>query len=245
MRLFFWLAVILSISGFAACSGDDSPDEKGGSGRLRVVATTVQITALAKEVGGEDIELHGIIPAGADAHEFEPTASDLRAIEDADVILRHGIGLDDWIEDTLGAGDVEPVVVTEGIAVHEGEAEAEDEGNDHAEDPHVWQDPANDKTMVDNIAAALGDADPDNASAYDANAQAYNDVLDETRDEVQAIIDEIPAENRKLVTMTPSATSPMRSDWRSWVRSYPAFPPAPSRQRRTQRRCWIRLSART
>jgi ABC-type Zn uptake system ZnuABC Zn-binding protein ZnuA len=192
--------MILSITILVACGGDDSGGEGGNSDKLKVVATTVQINALAKVVGGDNIELHGIIPAGADAHEFEPTASDLRAIEEADVILRHGIGLDDWIEDTLGAGDAEPVVVTEGIAIHEAEVVGEHEDDDHGEDPHVWQDLANDKIMVHNIAAALGDADPDNAATYDANAVAYNQVLDETRDEIQAIIDEIPAENRKLVT---------------------------------------------
>lgn len=190
--LFFSAALILGIIAVAACGG--SSDDNGGA-KLKVVATTVQVTALTHEVGGDLVELHGIIPAGADAHEFEPTASDLRAIEDADVILRHGMGLDDWIEDTLGAGSVDPVVVTGGITPQKGEGDGET-----IDDPHVWHDPANDKIMVDNIAAALGAADPANKAAYDANAAAYKQRLDETRDQVQAIINEIPAENRKLVT---------------------------------------------
>lgn len=192
--LFFWVALILSITLLSACGGDNPSD--GGSGdKLNVVATTVQITALTREVGGDLINLHGIIPAGADAHAFEPTASDLGAIEGADVILRHGIGLDDWIEDTLGAAGAAPVIVTDGIILLKGE-----EDGQTVDEPHVWQDPANDKVMADNIAAALDTADPDNKSAYDANAAAYKQTLDETRDEVQAIINEIPEENRKLVT---------------------------------------------
>lgn len=196
--LLFWPALILSIIGIAtaACGkGDDAPGTGDGAAKLSVVATTVQITALAREVGGDKIDPHGIIPAGADAHEYEPTASDLRAVEGADVILRHGMGLDDWIEDTLGAGDVEPVTVTEGITVQKGEEDGET-----VDDPHVWHDPTNDKVIVGNIAEALGAADPDNKSAYDANAAAYKQTLDETRDQVQAIINEIPEENRKLVT---------------------------------------------
>ena len=193
--LFFWAPLILSITVLStACGNDDSSDGESGH-KLEVVATTVQITALTGEVGGDLIDLHGIIPAGADAHEFEPTASDLTAIERADVILRNGIGLDDWIEDTLSAGDVEPTIVTEGIAVREGEEDGET-----VDDPHVWHDPANDKIMVDNITAALDAADPDNKSTYDANGAAYKRRLDETRDEVQAIINEIPGENRKLIT---------------------------------------------
>jgi manganese/iron transport system substrate-binding protein len=54
--------------------------------------------------------------------------------------------------------------------------------------------------MVDNIAEALSEADAENASTYEANATAYKVTLDETRAAVQAIIDEIPPEDRKLVT---------------------------------------------
>jgi ABC-type Zn uptake system ZnuABC Zn-binding protein ZnuA len=192
--LFFWAALILSITLLSAC-GNNDPSGSGSGDKLNVVATTVQITALAREAGGDLIDLHGIIPAGADAHEFEPTASDLRAIEGADVILRHGLGLDDWIEDTLGAGDAETTIVTDGITLQQGEEDGE-----IVNDPHVWHDPANDKIMVDHITAALDAADLDNKSTYDANAAAYKRTLDETRDQVQAIINEIPEENRKLVT---------------------------------------------
>jgi zinc/manganese transport system substrate-binding protein len=178
-----------------------------------VVATTVQIEALAREVGGDRIELTGIIPAGADAHEFEPKPSDLVAVEDADLILRHGIGLDDWLDDMLDAASTARVVtVTNGITLYEGEIHDhghEDEGgegdepddeHEHAFDPHVWHAPDNVKKMVSAIAGALSEEDPDGASTYEANAAAYNEVLDETKAEVQAIIDEIPEENRKLVT---------------------------------------------
>src|SRR5436190_8979683 len=103
----------LSVLLLPACSSDDA---SSGAGTKSVVATTVQIAALTREVAREKLEVHGLIPPGADAHEFEPTASDLKAIEDAELILRHGIGLDDWLNDTLKAGGRAKVVtVTEGI----------------------------------------------------------------------------------------------------------------------------------
>jgi ABC-type Zn uptake system ZnuABC Zn-binding protein ZnuA len=181
----------------AACGGDDDDSTPPASdARLNVVATTVQITALTKEVGGDLIDLHGIIPAGADPHEYEPHPSDLRATEDADLILRHGLELDTWLDDTLKAGaDAEVAVVTDGINV----LRAEEDGAE-VDDAHVWHDPDNDKIMVDNIAAALSTADPAHAAAYAANAAAYNAKLDATKAEVQAIIDTIPPESRKLVT---------------------------------------------
>lgn len=176
----------------AGCSGGG----QANSSRLRVVATTVQIAALAREVGGDAIDLHGIIPAGADPHIFEPKAGDVAAVESAQLILRHGLGLDDSLDSTLAAGSNASVVTaTDGIAPLKSE-----ENGQQADDAHVWHDPENDKIMVDNIAAALEAADPKNKPAYEANAAAYKRKLDETKAKVQAIIDEIPPADRKLVT---------------------------------------------
>lgn len=202
------LAVFAVVVG---CGDDDdgagSSASSGGEEKLRVVATTVQIEALAREVGGELIDLHGVVPAGADAHEFEPTASDLAAIEDADLILRHGLGLDGWLDDTLSAArDATVVTVTDGILLQRGEAhshgddEHQDQDDEESADPHVWLDPDNAKIMVANIAGALATADPANRAAYAANSTRYQATLNEMQGEVQAIIDEIPEENRKLVT---------------------------------------------
>jgi ABC-type Zn uptake system ZnuABC Zn-binding protein ZnuA len=180
------LAVVL-----ASCGAGDAKNS-----RVRIVATTVQVTALAKEVGGDSIDLRGIIPAGADAHNFEPKASDVAAAESAQLILRNGIGLDDWLDGTLAAGlNATVVTVTDGITPRKSE---EDGGQ--VDDPHVWHDPDNDKVMVDNIAAALQAADPAHKATYEANASAYKTKLDETKVQVQAIIDEISSADRKLVT---------------------------------------------
>jgi zinc/manganese transport system substrate-binding protein/manganese/iron transport system substrate-binding protein len=164
--------------------------------RLRVVATTVQITALAKEVGADQFELKGLVPAGADPHEFEPTASDLVAIEGADLILRHGIGLDDWLDKTLKAGKkAKLVTVTTGVQLRK-----ETEDGKVVEDPHVWHTSVNAKKMVDNIAAALDRTDPAHKATYEANAAAYKKKLDAAAGQVRAILNEIPPANRKLVT---------------------------------------------
>jgi len=183
----------------AACGGGKSgnqPPTTSQGAKLRVVATTVQVAALTKEVGGDRIALTGLIPAGADPHEFEPRASDLAAIEDAELILRHGIGLDGWLDGTLKAGAKARVVtVTDGISLLKG-----DESGKQVDDPHVWHDPEDDKIMVANIAAALDAADPASKAQYDANAAAYEQKLDDTKRQVQAIINEVRPDGRKLVT---------------------------------------------
>ncbi len=83
---------------------------------------------------------------------------------------------------------------------HENEHDGHDE-HDHGEyDPHVWQDPIRVQVMVDNIADALAELDPDQADEYRENAEAYNQTLDETHAEIEELIDMIPADDRLLVT---------------------------------------------
>jgi len=193
--------VLVPVLLLTACSGDDSstsasPGGSSTTAKLNVVATTVQITALTRDVGGDRIDLSGLIQPGADPHTFEPTASDLTKIEGADAILRHGLGLDDWLDGTLQAGaHAQVTTVTAGITPLK-----IDENGATVDDPHVWHDPDNDKIMVDNIAAALDKADPTNKPAYDANAATSKKKLDDTKAQVQSIINEIPPDNRKLVT---------------------------------------------
>jgi zinc/manganese transport system substrate-binding protein len=203
---------------FAACGGDDDDDEG-----ISVVATTTQIGALVREVAGDNVRLTVLLQAGADAHDFEPSAQDAVTINRADLVLMNGIGLDEWVERMIeGAGSADKVViVTDGIEVFEGaghdddddheedDEDHEDEGDDyhgdddhpHDEgDPHVWHDPANVKIMVRNIVAALSAADAANASTYQANGSAYEQKLDEVDAEIRALFAEIPEGNRKLVT---------------------------------------------
>ena len=68
------------------------------------------------------------------------------------------------------------------------------------DDPHVWHDPGNAKKMVDNIVAALTRMDPGHRTDYESKAAAYKKRLDEALAQAKAILDEIPAGNRKLVT---------------------------------------------
>lgn len=211
-RTLFSLSASVAILGTAffaaACGGDDDDGDSTSNpdGKPVIVATTVQIGALTKEVGGDQIALTVLIGPGTDPHDYELTAQDRKRIEESRLIFRHGIGLDGFLDPVLESdgNDEKVLTVTSGIDVRETAEEDEDgdhEGHDHEDgDPHVWQDPENDKKMVDNIANALATADPANSTMYRANAAAYNKVLDETDAEIRRLIDTIPQTNRKVVT---------------------------------------------
>lgn len=196
-RALLMLLALLAIWVTAACGGgDDEGVATTGTG-VKVVATTTQIGALTREVAGDEVELTVLLSAGAGAHDYEPSPKTVAQIKNAQVVLVNGIGLDAWLDDVIsGAGAERVVVVTDGIAIRVADEEhAQDEG-----DPHVWHDPENVKLMVGNIAAALSQADPEKAATFQANSDAYKAKLDAVDAQVRALIDSIPAENRKIVT---------------------------------------------
>ena len=158
------------------------------SGKLKVVATTMQLQDITRQVGGDLVEVDGILGPDAEPHEYEPRPSDADAAAEADVVIQNGAGLDDWLADLLdsaGTGATR-VEAAEGLA--------------SGGDPHVWHDPEKAKRMVDRIEAALIEARPDKASRFRALAEAYRARLDRMAKEIRELFRPIPAERRKLVT---------------------------------------------
>src|SRR5690606_10431748 len=113
--------------GAVACSGDG---DGAANGRLKVVATVAPVGALAAEVGGDHIELRTLVSAGADPHSYEISSKDRRALSDADVILRNGLGLDRFLDSALADDADKVVTVTEGVRLR---VPGED-SHDHTED---------------------------------------------------------------------------------------------------------------
>lgn len=122
----------------SAC-GSSASDGGSGSGSLRVVATTTQLADFSARVGGDDIELTGLLPAGGSAHHFDPSPADLLALGQADVLVVNGAGLETFIDDAIDASgfDGEIVTASDGIdlaAAKEITAEGEAGGDGHSEE---------------------------------------------------------------------------------------------------------------
>jgi ABC-type Zn uptake system ZnuABC Zn-binding protein ZnuA len=198
-------AVLLALVTLAGCGEDDGG--AAGSDRLTVVATTTQAADLAR-VGGADVEVVGLLAPNADPHEYEVRPRDLQALTDADLIVRSGGDLDEWLADAIeGSGSEAPVVTLidkvhtiEGEHGHEEEEHAGEEEEEHEIDPHWWQDPRNAIVAVAEIERGLAAADAAHADAYAANADRYEARLRKLDRAVAACIDKVPAAQRKLVT---------------------------------------------
>lgn len=170
--------------------------------KLRAVATTNIVADVVANVGGNKIELTGLLPAGADPHTYEPTPRDLRAMADAHVIFANGVGLEAFLDEMLeNAGSDAPVIpVSHGVELLELDP-LEDGGEEHqGADPHTWFDPNNVVIWVHNIEHALSELDPANVEVYEADAQAYVEKLEALDAWIREQVAQIPEENRKLVT---------------------------------------------
>jgi ABC-type Zn uptake system ZnuABC Zn-binding protein ZnuA len=199
------LAVVLAASG---CGDSEGQDGSGGGGAA-VVATTTIAGDLAASVGGERVEVETLVPPGADPHGHEPRPSDAVAIAEAELVVKSGGDLDEWLDELIenAGGEATELTLLDSVEAIEGghaheedEAHAEEEAHGDDIDPHWWQDPRNTILAVEAIRDALADADPDGRRAYASNARAYIADLRALDEQIERCIQLVPPGKRKLVT---------------------------------------------
>jgi zinc/manganese transport system substrate-binding protein len=169
---------------------------------LRVVASFSILDDMVAQVGGGRIALTTLVGPDGDAHVYQPTPADARAVAAADLVVVNGLGFEGWIDRLIAAsGYAGPVVVaSDGVAtlVVDGEGE---HGHAHADvDPHAWQSLAAARVYVANIAAALGAADHAGADDYAAARDAYLAEIAALEDETRAALAALPPARRVVVT---------------------------------------------
>lgn len=165
--------------------------------KLPVVASFSILADFAREVGGDKVEVKALVGPDGDAHVYQPSPADAKALAGARLIVVNGLALEGWMSRLVEAsGAKAPVVVaSEGVAPREGE-----EDGKKGIDPHAWQSVANAKIYVKNILAGLIAADPADADFFRARAETYEKALDETDRKVRAAIALIPPQSRKIIT---------------------------------------------
>ncbi|MEM1289421.1 MAG: metal ABC transporter substrate-binding protein, partial [Pseudomonadota bacterium] len=165
--------------------------------KLKVVTTFTVLADMAQNVAGDAAEIVSVTRPGAEIHGYQPTPRDLVRAQDADLIMWNGLNLELWFEQFLdNLGDVRSVTLTDGIepiAIASGSYQG-------LTNPHAWMGLDNALVYVDNITAALSNADPDNAAIYEANASVYKDQIRATIEPLRQAVLSIPDDQRWLVT---------------------------------------------
>jgi zinc transport system substrate-binding protein len=161
-------------------------------GKLTVVTTLFPLYDLARNVGGEKVEVTLLLPPGVEPHSFEPKPDDIVRVIQADVFIYTNKLMEPWAADILmGAGRSGLLVVDSSAGAtflpageqggNAGERiEKQKEEHHHpgpGMDPHIWLSIPNAQKMVDNIAAGLASRDPGNSDFYHGNAETYKSEL--------------------------------------------------------------------
>jgi len=166
-------------------------------GRANVVTTSTMITDWTAQVGGDAIDLVGILDPGADPHVYEPVPADSIALEEADLVFYNGYNLEPNLVRLMAStgNEARQVAVGEIIQPLDFEYEGQREP-----DPHVWGNVENVVQIVELIRDELVELDPDNASEFSQNAEAYIAELNQLDGWIETQIATIPPAQRQLVT---------------------------------------------
>lgn len=170
------------------------------NGKLQVVTTTGMIADIAKNVGGDHVEVTALMGPGVDPHLYKASEGDVRRLQNANIIFYNGLHLEAQLGEVLEKMNdfgVTTVAVTDTIDRSLLQSPPEFAGN---YDPHVWFDVTLWMKAVEQVRDALIEMDPTHRAEYEANAASFLDELADLHQYVLNQAESIPAEKRILIT---------------------------------------------
>lgn len=176
--------------------------------KLRVVATFLPVYLFTKAVAGDSAQVDILLKPGTEVHEYQSTPADVKALSETDVVVKNGLGMEEFLDDTIKSAQntkLKVIDASKGITpigetsqvVKTGQEAGHD--HDHSDgNPHVWLDPVLAKQQVTTIRDGLIAADPKNKSKYEANAAAYLQQLAALNTEFEQTLK--PFQDRTFIT---------------------------------------------
>ncbi len=155
------------------------------------------ITDWTQQVGGDEIQLKGILKPGADPHVYEPVPADSQALEEADLIVYNGYNLEPGLIKLMNSSGVKAKKFAVGEVVKPLDFEYKGK---RVPDPHVWGDAKNAIAMVNAIRDRLIELSPEDQQKFTENAARLTDELKRVDTWITKEIQTIPENQRKLVT---------------------------------------------
>lgn len=181
-------ALLLSAALLFSLLGCSAPSEKQDD-MLHITVTTYPLYVLTAALcaGAEGVDLRRLETGSVSClHDYTLTVSDMRHLEQADILVLNGAGLEGFLDQALGS--VSGLQVDCSRSVHllagEGHSHGEechnhDHDHDHEHDAHYWMDPHNLAHAAQQIAQALAETDPEQESLYLNNAETVHHMLEE------------------------------------------------------------------
>lgn len=168
------------------------------TGKIRVTTTTTMLTDLVKTIGGDKVEVTGLMGEGVDPHLYSASAGDIEKLANADVIVYGGLHLEGKMTDVFEKlSTLNKAILNVGSKLDKKKVHLID---GKTPDPHVWFNTEMWETEARAVAVELGKFDAKNKDYYMKNFENYKIQLDELTNYVKKRIEEIPPKSRVLVT---------------------------------------------
>lgn len=151
-----------------------SPMEKKDD-KLQVYTSFYPMYDFTKKIGGDHVDVKNMTPAGTEPHDFEPSTTDIKNINEADMFIYNGDDMEHWVrdvKDSLDNDKLKIVKASKNITLMSGSEEGDS-------DPHTWLSLKNAKTEMKTIKDELVELDPDHEKDYTANYDKYAKELDQ------------------------------------------------------------------
>ena len=190
-QIVIWTACALLLT---ACAG--IPTSDSATTAPVVLASTTFLADITRHVAGDRVTVESLLPSGTDPHSYQPTPQDVTKIADSKLLIINGADYEHFLGSLLeNAGGEREVIEASG-----GLQPRENAGAEQGVDPHLWLDPNNVITYVENIREALTHFDPEGTADYQVNAEMYTAELRALDAWIIEQVNQIPAERRLLVT---------------------------------------------
>jgi manganese/zinc/iron transport system substrate-binding protein len=198
-RSFFGVLLLALVFVISGCSAATSADKSEDHGKIQVTTTIAMIADIVANVGGDRIEVTGLMGPGVDPHLYKASQGDIAKLQKSDIIFYNGLFLEGKMGDVFVkmASDRPVVYVTEYIPESSLQQPPEFAGH---YDPHVWFDVKLWMKAVERVRDGLIELDPEHKESYDQNTTAYLKELEELDRYAKEQLASIPQEGRILVT---------------------------------------------
>lgn len=175
-------------------------NNKQNNGKLNVVTTTTMITDLVNNIGGDLINVQGLMGSGVDPHLYKASEGDVTKLVNADIIFYGGLHLEGKLVEVfekMAHQNIKTVAVSDALDAKTLIGSESFQGN---YDPHIWFNIGYWKTITNYVVKALSEVNPENKGAFEANGKRYIEQLNQLETEIKSIIDTLPKDKRILVT---------------------------------------------
>jgi len=165
--------------------------------KLKVVTSFSILADITQQIAGDKLELYNLVGADADAHVYQPSAEDAKAIFAADLIIANGLGFEPWLARLIASSEAPGTRIDASTGVL---PLMLDEDGEKVADPHAWQSLANGEIYVRNITQALSQIDPANAQLYAYRSEAYISQIRALLSAARSSLSQLPKAQRTIIT---------------------------------------------